>query len=164
MLMCLSRPVRQRPRPPAEPHHKPPEPGSAPCRPGLDLSAALRALCASALRLTQPRPHHDPQAAAHRREESQRDQLTPYSAATRGIRRQGSAALDLAWTACGRYDGYWEMSLAPWDVAAGTALVRAAGGVCEDIRHQEPWPEGGYVYAGNPHIATALDDLIQKHT
>lgn len=83
--------------------------------------------------------------------------------ATRGIRRQGSAALDLAWTACGRYDGYWEMGLAPWDVAAGTALVRAAGGVCEDIRHQEPWPEGGYVYAANPRIAAALDDLINRH-
>ncbi len=82
---------------------------------------------------------------------------------TRGIRRLGSAALDLAWTACGRYDGYWEMGLAPWDVAAGTALVRAAGGVCEDIRHQQPWPEGGFVYAANPHIALALDILIGNH-
>ena len=41
-------------------------------------------------------------------------------------RRAGSAALDLAWVACGRYDGYWEMGLAPWDVAAGTLLVREA--------------------------------------
>jgi myo-inositol-1(or 4)-monophosphatase len=82
---------------------------------------------------------------------------------TRGIRRLGSAALDLAWTACGRYDGYWEMGLASWDVAAGTALVRAAGGVCEDIHHREPWPEGGYVYAGNPHVAPALDALIARH-
>jgi myo-inositol-1(or 4)-monophosphatase len=82
---------------------------------------------------------------------------------TRGIRRLGSAALDLAWTACGRYDGYWEMGLAPWDVAAGTALVRAAGGVCEDIHHQRPWPENGYLYAGNPRIAPALDTLIARH-
>lgn len=82
---------------------------------------------------------------------------------TRGIRRLGSAALDLAWTACGRFDGYWEMGLASWDVAAGTALVRAAGGICEDIRHQQPWPEGGYVYAGNPHVAPALDTLITRH-
>jgi myo-inositol-1(or 4)-monophosphatase len=82
---------------------------------------------------------------------------------TRGIRRLGSAALDLAWTACGRYDGYWEMGLAPWDVAAGTALVRAAGGICDDIHHQEPWPESGYVYAGNPHVAPALDALIARH-
>ncbi|CAM5179757.1 Inositol-1-monophosphatase OS=Castellaniella defragrans OX=75697 GN=HNR28_001764 PE=3 SV=1 [Castellaniella defragrans] len=82
---------------------------------------------------------------------------------TRGIRRLGSAALDLAWTACGRYDGYWEMGLAAWDVAAGTALVRAAGGICEDIHHRQPWPEGGYVYAGNLHVAPALDALIARH-
>lgn len=84
-------------------------------------------------------------------------------ATTRGIRRMGSAALDLAWTACGRYDGYWEMGLAPWDVAAGTLLVRAAGGVCEDIHHKQPWPIEGYVYASNAHIATELDTLIARH-
>ncbi|WP_269496914.1 inositol monophosphatase family protein [Castellaniella sp. S9] len=83
--------------------------------------------------------------------------------ATRGVRRLGSAALDLAWTACGRYDGYWEMGLSPWDVAAGVALVRAAGGVCEDIHHRQPWPEGGYVYAANPQVADALDAMIAKH-
>jgi myo-inositol-1(or 4)-monophosphatase len=80
---------------------------------------------------------------------------------TRGIRRMGAAALDLAWTACGRYDGYWEMGLAPWDVAAGTIIVREAGGVVEDMHHAEPWPLSGYVYAGNRHIAPALYDLIQ---
>lgn len=84
-------------------------------------------------------------------------------ATTRGVRRMGSAALDLAWTACGRYDGYWEMGLASWDVAAGAALVRAAGGVCEDIHHRQPWPEGGYVYAANPRIANALDSMIGQH-
>lgn len=89
--------------------------------------------------------------------------LTDAMHATRGIRRMGSAALDLAWTACGRYDGYWEMGLAPWDVAAGTALVRAAGGICEDIYHQDPWPSGGFVYAGNPDIAPALGALIARH-
>src|SRR5690554_1532104 len=55
---------------------------------------------------------------------------------TRGLRRHGAAALDLAWVACGRYDAYWEMGLAPWDVAAGTVLVREAGGICEDIFHK----------------------------
>ncbi|MER1968847.1 inositol monophosphatase family protein [Castellaniella sp. GW247-6E4] len=84
-------------------------------------------------------------------------------ASTRGVRRMGSAALDLAWTACGRYDGYWEMGLSSWDVAAGVALVRAAGGICEDLRHRQPWPEGGDVYAANPHIAEALDAMIAKH-
>ena len=75
----------------------------------------------------------------------------------------GSAALDLAWTACGRYDGYWEMGLAPWDVAAGTVIVREAGGVAEDLRHIDPWPLKGYVYAGNANTAPALDAMVQPH-
>jgi myo-inositol-1(or 4)-monophosphatase len=82
---------------------------------------------------------------------------------TRGVRRLGAAALDLAWVACGRYDGYWEMGLAPWDVAAGTVIVREAGGICEDIHHRDPWPIKGYVYAGNTHTAPALDAMIQPH-
>lgn len=82
---------------------------------------------------------------------------------TRGVRRLGAAALDLAWVACGRYDGYWEMGLAPWDVAAGTVIVREAGGICEDMRHATPWPIKGYVYAGNSHVAPALDAMIQPH-
>ncbi|RTZ44751.1 inositol monophosphatase [Candidimonas sp. SYP-B2681] len=82
---------------------------------------------------------------------------------TRGVRRLGAAALDLAWVACGRYDGYWEMGLAPWDVAAGAVIVREAGGVCEDIYHRDPWPIKGYVYAGNRHIAPALDAMIEPH-
>lgn len=79
---------------------------------------------------------------------------------TRGVRRFGSAALDLAWVACGRYDGYWEMGLAPWDVAAGTLLVREAGGICEDLSGTEPWPINGNLYASNSHIADALYQLI----
>jgi myo-inositol-1(or 4)-monophosphatase len=82
---------------------------------------------------------------------------------TRGVRRLGAAALDLAWVACGRYDGYWEMGLAPWDVAAGAVIVREAGGICEDMHHRDPWPVKGYVYAGNPHTAPALDAMIQPH-
>jgi len=82
---------------------------------------------------------------------------------TRGVRRLGAAALDLAWVACGRYDGYWEMGLAPWDVAAGTVLVREAGGLCEDIFHADPWPITGYLYAGNEFTAPALDAMIQPH-
>jgi myo-inositol-1(or 4)-monophosphatase len=82
---------------------------------------------------------------------------------TRGVRRFGSAALDLAWTACGRYDGYWEMGLAPWDVAAGTVIVREAGGIAEDLLHTDSWPAKGYVYAGNTHTAPALDAMVQPH-
>lgn len=82
---------------------------------------------------------------------------------SRDVRRLGAAALDLAWVACGRFDGYWEMGLAPWDVAAGTLLVREAGGICEDMHHGQPWPVHGYVYAGNKHIGPALDAMISPH-
>ena len=72
----------------------------------------------------------------------------------RGV-RMGAAALDLAWTACGRYDGYWEMGLAPWDVAAGTLLVRESGGMCSDMHKRDSWPIGGRVVAGNAAIGQA---------
>ena len=81
----------------------------------------------------------------------------------RGVRRMGAAALDLAWTACGRYDGYWEMGLAPWDVAAGTLIMREAGGVCHDMHQHDPWPIGGRVVAGNPAIVDALHNMIAPH-
>ncbi|HEX6250873.1 MAG TPA: inositol monophosphatase family protein [Gemmatimonadaceae bacterium] len=69
---------------------------------------------------------------------------------TAGIRRAGSAALDLSDVACGRFDAFWELSLSPWDVAAGILLVREAGGVVTDLDGRPARPEfGGYV-AGNP--------------
>ncbi len=82
---------------------------------------------------------------------------------TRGIRRLGAAALDLAWVACGRFDGYWEMGLAPWDVAAGTVIVREAGGYCEDMYGQDPWPIGGYVSSANASIKDELQQMLQPH-
>lgn len=82
---------------------------------------------------------------------------------TRGVRRLGAAALDLAWTACGRYDGYWEMGLAPWDVAAGTVILREAGGLCDDMHQTDPWPIGGRVVAGNKAIHPALHAMIAPH-
>lgn len=82
---------------------------------------------------------------------------------TRGVRRHGAAALDLAWVACGRFDAYWEMGLAPWDVAAGTAIVREAGGISEDMYEQLPWPRNGYVYSGNATVAPELLAMIKPH-
>ena len=55
----------------------------------------------------------------------------------RGIRRDGAAALDLSFTAMGRFDGFWELGLSPWDVAAGTLIVREAGGVVTDFSGEE---------------------------
>lgn len=65
------------------------------------------------------------------------DNWSTMALACAGLRRMGSAALDLAYTACGRFDGFWELQLAPWDVAAGVLLVREAGGRVTDFRGAE---------------------------
>ena len=68
---------------------------------------------------------------------------------TSGVRRFGSAALDLAWLAAGRYDAYWERGLKAWDVAAGILMVREAGGVVSDLNNQQKMLENGDVLASN---------------
>jgi len=77
-------------------------------------------------------------------------------AETAGIRRPGSAALDLAYCAAGRVDGFWELGLAPWDIAAGALLVREAGGVVSDIAGEERHLETGNVVAGGIKVHGAL--------
>lgn len=72
--------------------------------------------------------------------------------ASAGIRRAGSAALDLANVACGRFDGFWELWLAPWDMAAGMLLVREAGGMVTDMSGREIEPYRGEVVASNSAI------------
>jgi len=71
---------------------------------------------------------------------------------TSGVRRTGSAAIDLAMVAAGRVDGFWELRLAPWDIAAGILLVREAGGLATDLRGRALVPGHGPVVAGNPTI------------
>lgn len=72
------------------------------------------------------------------------------------LRRTGSAALDLAYVACGRLDGYFEYGLQPWDMAAGALLLREAGGVCLDFDGNDGWFESGNVIAGNLKVAAAM--------
>jgi myo-inositol-1(or 4)-monophosphatase len=79
----------------------------------------------------------------------------------RGMRRGGSAALDLAWVACGRLDGFWELWLNPWDLAAGTALVRAAGGTVTDMRGGDDWLCGAHVAATNASLHAELLSLLR---
>lgn len=74
----------------------------------------------------------------------------------RAVRRFGSAALDLAWTAQGRYHAYWERGIQPWDVAAGLLIVREAGGVCVDYQGAEASPATGEVVAGAPGVVREL--------
>jgi myo-inositol-1(or 4)-monophosphatase len=69
-----------------------------------------------------------------------------------GLRRFGAAALDLAWVAAGRFDGYWERSLSPWDMAAGIALVREAGGFVTDIEGRDIALTSGGILAANETI------------
>ncbi|MGI9079112.1 MAG: inositol monophosphatase family protein [Gemmatimonadaceae bacterium] len=79
---------------------------------------------------------------------------------TAGIRRAGSAALDLADTACGRFDAFWELGLAPWDVAAGILLIREAGGVVTDLEGAATSPRfGDYVAGGTALHAWLLGTL-----
>ena len=69
-----------------------------------------------------------------------------------GLRRSGSAALDLAYVAAGRLDGFWEFGLAPWDMAAGALLVREAGGIVSDALGNDGFMEGGGIVAGSPRV------------
>ncbi|MEL6299817.1 MAG: inositol monophosphatase family protein [Pseudomonadota bacterium] len=75
---------------------------------------------------------------------------------TAGMRRTGAAALDLAWTAAGRFDAYWERGIQPWDIAAGLLLVREAGGIATDLDGRAEMLERGEIIAGSPLIQRAL--------
>jgi myo-inositol-1(or 4)-monophosphatase len=79
---------------------------------------------------------------------------------TSGIRRAGSAALDLAWVASGAFDGFWELVLAPWDMAAGLLLVREAGGIATNLQGEPIGPAHTAVVAGNPGIHQWLLEVI----
>ena len=87
-----------------------------------------------------------------KRFESYMDSFKNISLGSAGIRRGGSAALDLAHVACGRYDGYWEMGLSVWDIAAGVLLVTEAGGRVTDLRGKSSSLETGDVLAANRAI------------
>lgn len=78
-----------------------------------------------------------------------------------GIRRDGSAALNLAYVACGRYDGFWEMSLSAWDVAAGGLIVREAGGAVTDFHGREDYLRSGDIIAANPNVHPAMLRIVR---
>ena len=78
---------------------------------------------------------------------------------SRAVRRGGSAALDLAWVAGGRFDGYWELSLGPWDSPAGVVLVREAGGRVTDLTGGDSWL-GRHILATNGRIHAALQGSV----
>jgi myo-inositol-1(or 4)-monophosphatase len=87
-------------------------------------------------------------------------QLTRVMGAVAGIRRFGAASLDLAWTAAGRFDGYWEQDLHAWDIAAGLVVLREAGGFVTDIAGGKAMLETGGLIAGNETVHRGLKKLI----
>ena len=82
---------------------------------------------------------------------------------TAGLRRPGCASLDLAYVAAGRYDGFWEAGLKPWDIAAGVLLIQEAGGLVTDFDGGENYMATGNVVGGNPKVFSQLLQVIQPH-
>lgn len=82
---------------------------------------------------------------------------------TAGIRRAGSAALDLAYVAAGRFDAFWEMNLSEWDIAAGVLLVQEAGGLVSDFKGGHTFMDTGHVVCGNPKVFKPVLRIVEKH-
>ncbi|WP_317928650.1 inositol monophosphatase family protein [Halioxenophilus sp. WMMB6] len=98
------------------------------------------------------------------------DHIDPYLAAlkelagqTAGIRRQGSAALDLAYVAAGRFDAFWEMNLKLWDIAAGVLLIQEAGGLISDFRGGHDFLKTGHIVCASPKVFKPVLQVVGKH-
>lgn len=86
--------------------------------------------------------------------------MTQLMVPTAGIRRPGSAALDLAWMAAGRTDGFWEFNLSPWDIAAGVLIVREAGGIVADFQGGDKYLKTGDIIAASPKVFPEMMKII----
>ena len=91
------------------------------------------------------------------------DIFTDFTKIVGAIRRPGSAALDLAYVASGRYDGFWEFGLKPWDVAAGMLLIQEAGGIVQNIIPDTDPVESGSLFCGNPKIFEGMQEIIHQY-
>jgi myo-inositol-1(or 4)-monophosphatase len=92
------------------------------------------------------------------------DHFSAFLDVAQAIRRDGSAALDLAYVAAGRFDGFWELNLAPWDMAAGSLLVTEAGGQVTAFGGQAFSPYVPEIVASNGHIHAAMCQVLGKST
>jgi myo-inositol-1(or 4)-monophosphatase len=81
----------------------------------------------------------------------------------KAIRRCGAAALDLAYTAAGVYDGFFEFRLSPWDIGAGVLMIREAGGVVSDLDGGERFFQGGNIVAGGLPVHSELQAAVARH-
>lgn len=96
--------------------------------------------------------------------DSYTDMFKTIALKTAGIRRPGAAALDLANVAAGRLDGFWEIGLSPWDMAAGALLIKEAGGLVGDLEGEDQFLDSGRIVAGNPKIFVQLLSALRPHT
>ncbi|HEV7407524.1 MAG TPA: inositol monophosphatase family protein, partial [Bradyrhizobium sp.] len=90
-----------------------------------------------------------------------RDEMTELQPRVAGLRRFGAAALDMAYIAAGRFDGYWERNLQPWDLAAGTIIVREAGGIVSCIDGDDDALKTGHVVCGNEYVHAELVKILK---
>jgi myo-inositol-1(or 4)-monophosphatase len=88
-------------------------------------------------------------------------QLQSMMKTSSGVRRAGAAALDLAYVACGRLDAFWELGLAPWDMAAGALLIQEAGGLVADLKGEQTYMETGDICCSTPKIFPALLEALR---
>ncbi|WP_028487003.1 inositol monophosphatase family protein [Thiomicrorhabdus chilensis] len=88
--------------------------------------------------------------------------LKSFMQSTAGVRRAGSAALDLAYVACGRVDGFWEFNLKPWDIAAGALIAQEAGALVTDFMGSEHYLESGNILVANPKLYKEMAQTISK--
>lgn len=98
------------------------------------------------------------------------ENMTPFLACmheiagqTAGIRRPGAAALDLAYVAAGRFDGFWEMNLKEWDIAAGALLVQEAGGLVSDFQGGNDFLKTGHIVCATPKVFKPVLQIVKKH-
>lgn len=89
--------------------------------------------------------------------------LKDFLGKTAGARREGAASLDLCSLAAGRFDGFFEFNLKPWDIAAGALIVQEAGGIVTDMHGEQTWLETGNVVAANPKILVQMLKTIAPH-
>ena len=89
--------------------------------------------------------------------------LKDFLSQTAGARREGAASLDLCALACGRFDGFFEFNLKPWDITAGALIAREAGAVVTDMTGEQGWLESGDIVAANPKVLAQMLQIIGNH-
>jgi myo-inositol-1(or 4)-monophosphatase len=98
----------------------------------------------------------------HRAADDNIDHFASFAKSVRALRRDGSAALNLCYVACGRFDGFWELKLHPWDVAAGILIVEESGGRTSDFSGAGSCRSGRKVVASNSHLHEALLEVLRR--